>query len=196
VPSTDGQYAQGITAYDERQTTGMKHRSTLQDILERPVNVTKLLEKLDFADEAVIGAAREQAQLFLEAARLRIQKMRERVEAESQLALVKSELSIKIRHKAVTRGDKITEGHVAARLAKNSQVIEAQEKFNRAEEEEEFSKLLVEAFRMRRDAEKIVGDLIGAEVYVARQQEGHESLTKIREKLSAKYPGQRMARVK
>jgi hypothetical protein len=158
----------------------------LTTIIHEPVNLKKLLAKLDFVDEEVANAAKEQPMLYLTAARFRIQKMQRRIQAESSLAVTKAQRGAKFRAKVAEGGERVTEGRVNEMLVKDKEVRQLEDTARAAAEQEEFAKMLLDAYRMRKDALKIVVDLMGAELYVQRSMEGTGELRKIKDKLKQK----------
>jgi hypothetical protein len=155
--------------------------------LEEPVDLQELIGGIDFEDEEILNASKAQGNLFLQASRLYIQKMRLRTSREAKLKEVTSIHSLRIRNRLQESGARVTEGHVTAKLEQLPRIKRAKERLERAKLHEEFCKLLLEAFRMRRDVLKIVGNLIGAEVYIAREATGHASLEKVKKKLEKRY---------
>lgn len=154
----------------------------LQDFLEKPVDVIRLIDQLDFSEEEVEHAAMEQPRLFLEAARLRVQKMRKRAQAkmafESEKARTRIHTVGTVQHKA----DKSI-------LVKTVRV--AERRLEAALREEEFTKALMEAFRERKDATRIIVDARWAEagnaVRKAKEQEGRNLARKVQKDLRRRY---------
>jgi hypothetical protein len=137
----------------------------LEEFLVRPFKLQKMVNRLDFLETDVIGAAREQPKLYLEAARYRVAKMRARSKALAQLDVAKSEAGLRLRKKKDSEGKKkYTEPAIKEMIAADPDVAVAQKALDRAYSEEEFAKLLVEAYRYRKDALKIVVEANFAEV--------------------------------
>lgn len=154
------------------------------------VDPTFLVEKLKFTDEGVVEAALEGASLFEAAARYRVGKMRSKASAEMNLDRIKADTELAIRKEAAAEGEKITEGNIKAKLAVDDDVAEAQRRYNEAEADEEYSRLLVEAYRIRRDSLKAIVELTGAERAMGKIVESNQaSLEETRKKLANKYPG-------
>ena len=147
----------------------------VERIITERVIVDDLIKGLSFSDEEVVDAAKMQPTLFLHASRLRIQTMRNRVAAEARLQAERAERAGKFRMRGKEAGERVTEGQVQERLARIPEIIKLTKEVTDAEEYEEWSKLLLEAYRMRRDALKVVADMLGAEVYVSRMQSGQRS---------------------
>lgn len=142
----------------------------------------ELLKQLDFSDVGVNVAAAQQPTLFRYAARRRIRALRQLNEAKNRYKVESAVVAQKIRHEARVNGDKMTEGALEELLFLDDKVQALLAAQNRAEEDDEGSKLLLEAFRMRRDAIKVVADMARTEDILYQQ----ESIGK---QLAAKYPG-------
>ena len=118
-------------------------------------DVDALINSLQIVDENVCAEAVKQPLLFVEAARYRVSKMRGRAMADAALDELTSRLSLMHRARAT---DKPTNDHIKALVQKNPKWKVARDRLQRAEESEEFSKLLLEAFRSRDRALKIIAD--------------------------------------
>jgi len=170
-------------------------RNTYSAIIEGPVNLRYVLDSLDFSDEDVVEAAKKQPKLFLEAARFRVRKMRERVGAEAKYKTLQASKGAKYRKSLAESGARVTEGQISERVTANAEVKRALEGFQEAQEVEEFSKLLLEAYRMRRDSAKVVAELLGAEIYISKLGFGQSTeMDKMRKRLEDKYPGEGKAK--
>lgn len=135
----------------------------LFEYLNQPFKLKTVLNSLDFLETDVIQAAVSQPKLFREAARFRVAKMRDVSRAKAQYETIRSDAALKLRRKKET--DKgLTEGAIKDRVDSNPDVLKAHAKLQRAYEAEEFAKLLLEAYRMRRDSLRIVTEANGAEV--------------------------------
>ena len=120
--------------------------------------VDELIQSLQIVDENVCAEAVKQPLLFVAAARYRVARMRDRAVAEAQLDELTSRLGLM--HRARATDGKPTNDHIKALVQKNPKWKEARDKLQRAEEKEEFSKLLLEAFRSRKDALKIIAEIM------------------------------------
>lgn len=127
--------------------------------------VKNLIRRLSVIDENVYKEAVLQPMLYVDLARYRVAKMRERCQAEAALQAFDAERSMTLR--ASKRDQKVTEGYFKARLHKHPRHRQLVATLNEAEAREEFGKLLLEAGRMRNTAIKIVAD--------AQMVEGHRS---------------------
>lgn len=151
----------------------------------------ELIESLTLVDENVRNEAVRQPILFIEAARYRVLCMRRRARAENEAELFSSQLGLRIRARGAG-GDRITNDYIKARVQKNTKFIELQSALNKATANEEFSKLLLEAFRMRRDAIRVIADAQGYEAakldYEAERVDQTRRLSIEARKLQAKRP--------
>lgn len=119
----------------------------------------KLIDSLRIVSEDIKQEAMDQPTLFLAAARYRVDMMRKRAKAGAELEAKKARLTVAIRNKKNEKGEKMTEGTLKATIEKNEVVMAMRDASDRAYEDEEFAKLLVEAYRQRRDSIRIVADM-------------------------------------
>lgn len=130
--------------------------------VHNPVDLEKLIKRIDFSEELVIIAALEQPKLYLKCIRTRTLAARYKAEAEAKFELVKSELSLKIR-----KGEKVkTEGHIKELLNQHESYRSARKKLDRGRESEEFLDKLCRVFEMRMQVIKVVSDSMSAEKVV------------------------------
>jgi hypothetical protein len=152
--------------------------------------VQEILDRLDFAPENVIAAAAENPRLFMKAVDHRLDQMHSRSEAEMDLEQSEARADLHIRDEARKLGEKITEKAIEQLLTTENTLIEKRRKLALKQEQEEYSKLLVEACRMRRDCLEIVAGLVRSEVSMARAIEESKAILENNKKsLRAKYPG-------
>lgn len=153
----------------------------------------RLLLGLDFDDTDIVGATLKQPKLFLQACDYRIAKMRSRRIAESKLALLKAELSLAKRANAAKHGDRLTEGNLAEWLTQDPDFRKATRALAQAQEMEEHAKLLVEAYRQRRDVCRIIADISRSDEYGNSRRdmvaEQATAMVAMRKKLAQRYPG-------
>lgn len=143
---------------------------------------SKLIDSLAIVDENILAEAAQQPLLFIAAVRYRVRKMRLKAQAEAALEQHDSGLDLRIRARGNKRGEKYTEGTIKATIRTNGPHKELQALYDQAAAEEEFAKGLLEAYRMRRDAIRVLAE--------AQQYEGIKDtaeLDRIREqrKISA-----------
>lgn len=135
----------------------------LNDFLNAPVNLKKLISRISFDADLLEKASLEQPGLYLEASRYRTLKMRKKNKAFVQKDMVKAELGIKYR-KRKGDGEKLTEGAAKDKVLFDPAMQEAQAALDRATEEEVWAQGLVEVFRQRLSVLKIVAEIRNSEM--------------------------------
>lgn len=116
-----------------------------------------LLASLAVIDENINYEAVRQPALFIEAVRYYVDKMKAYSQAEAAFEAFIARRGLAIR--ASTRGrERATEGYIKARIQKHSKFKLLQEQMFASKADDVFAKLLLEAYRMRRDAIKILAD--------------------------------------
>lgn len=154
--------------------------------LKREVDLKELISKLDFTEEEVEHAAMEQPKLFLRASRFRVQKMRDRVEAELAYENLLAKLSSKYQERKDEKGKReLTEGAVKAKVQLKPEIQKLRHRMELAFVHEKASELIVEAYRSREKAIKVIID--------ARWAEGGKLLRKVTEE-SGKKMSKRLGR--
>ena len=151
------------------------------------LTVQRLVDGLDFTPENCIEAACANPGLFIEAVRFRLDQLAERNAAKLAFEQKEAETDLRIRQEHRAADMKITEAVVSAYVALNVDVVSARQRLNRAEENEELGKGLVEAYRMRRDCLQIVERVASEERRLAGAAEANAAITKTREQLRQKY---------
>ena len=96
------------------------------------------------------------AVLFSKAAQYRVDKMRARAQAEAALDECNATLGLKFRARAT--GERKTEAYFKARIVLHPRYKKLAAAKENAVYREELSKLILDAYRMRRDAIKIIAD--------------------------------------
>ena len=152
---------------------------------------SELIRKLSVIDEDILAAAAIQPQLFIDAARYRVDSMRKRAVAVAKMEQYRAKLALYIRRKRNSSGDKVTEGYLKERVEINKGTVKRRSAVERSYEEEEFSKLLLEAYRYRMNAVRIIADAQHIEGMkesgeVERIEAGRKLRTKVRELQSQK----------
>ncbi len=141
----------------------------------------QLIQKLPLISENILVEAAQQPSLFVEAAEYRVSIMRLRSQALTEYENWCSKLALHYR-KSKTKGERVTEGAIKdhVRINRNTRVLDI--KLQRAFAHEEFSKLLLEAFRMRRDAIRVIAEAYNIEGIRGSAQvekiEAHRKLVK------------------
>ncbi len=157
---------------------------------KKETNVESVLSKLEFAPEDCISAAARNPLLFRDAADFRVSCLRKRNAAKMAWESGSGARELKLRKEARAGGEKITNDEVTASLLTDPTVALLRKKFDDADEMDEYSKLVVEAVRMRRDALRVIGDLVREEVSVQRAMEaGAGKIEDARRRLRERFPG-------
>ncbi len=158
----------------------------LQAILDRRVDVRRLLRRLEFTEETVINAALTQAKLYKQASIYRVQKLAQRTNAETKLDLVKAEVALRKRE-AIDKKDR-TETEIKDMVALNPKHRIARRKLNNAVVEEQFAKMLVDAYDMRMQAIRVVAQMAAVDISLdKRMKERAEELGRAYEQIGRKY---------
>lgn len=156
----------------------------LNEYLSRKTDLRELIKKLDFTEEEVEDAAKEQPKMFLRATRYRVQKMRDKVEAELAYENKVAKLSSKYQRRKDDKGKRtLTEGAVKARVQLDKKVQILRRKMEMSYVHEKFSELLVEAYRSREKAIKVIIDARWAEAGSALKHMKEEGAKKMSRRL-------------
>ena len=138
----------------------MKVNRDIVELLEREVDVKRLVDKLFFNIDNLEIAALKQPKLYLEAGRLRAQAALEVGTLKRKLGKIYGEESIKIRHKRTG----LTETAIKSKISMNHEVQSAQKQLDNAEVYEEFAKQLTEAYKERLMVIAVLSRLRASEV--------------------------------
>ena len=145
---------------------------------------------MEFLPEDILNAAAEQPRLFMDAVEYRVQRMDRRIQAEAAMKHMQAEQSLEIREEQAASADRITENKITAMLATDVDLQQTVQAFNQEERGEEYAKLLLEAYRMRRDCLRIIGELSGREFALNHiAEEGANKVKALKSTLKKKYPG-------
>lgn len=152
------------------------------------MDVDKIIETLPLVDTNILEEAARQPLLYLDATRYRVECMRIRSQAAARVDYLEARVATVIRDRHRTAGRKVSEAQVKELVAQNKKLRLAMRDQARAEEDEEFAKLLLDAFRQRRDAIRIT-----AETRIAEgMRESHE-LDRIEERRKLASTARRVA---
>jgi hypothetical protein len=170
----------------------MKMSNILDDYLNKEVDLKQLVKKIDFTDEEVEDAAAEHPKLFLRVARFRVQKMRDRVEAELAYEARLAKLGSKYRERKDEKGKrKLTEGPVSAKVQLDPKIGSLKRRMEMSHVHEKFAELLVTTYHKREFAIKIIMDARWAEVGKAlkvMKEEGAKKMSKkLQEEVRSRY---------
>ena len=172
--------------------------TSLEAILAEPVDLARLIEHLDFTEENLIQANREQPALFLEASRYRVKRMRQRITAETLLDTEKAQAGIFFRLKKRNEKDKgkgstLTEAYIKEKVIVDKSVVAAREAFDKATVYEEWARHLLDAYKQRGYAIQNLAELLGAEAFAQAKLGQKEleiaGLEQLKKAVRAKYPG-------
>ena len=114
--------------------------------------------------------------------------LRTAMRAKMNLDGAGAEAGSRAREALVQLDEKITEKRVEELVRKDQEYIAAMEQRLEADAQEEASKLLVEAFRHRRDCLKLVSEMVSSEVSLQTVVEtGRAQLNRARQKIRERY---------
>jgi hypothetical protein len=147
------------------------------------VNSKKLIERLPIVRENILEEAATQPARFLDAANYRVAAMRQRMQAVAKIEYFRSKAKLYLRRKKRDSGDKMTEWALADRVEVSPTHRRLRAEMEQAQQMEEFSKLIVEAYRMRRDAIRSIADAENTAVLRGSAElEGIAARRKLRDK--------------
>ena len=122
------------------------------------INADTLIKRLPLVDENILAEAALQPLRFVDSARFRVVAMKQRAQAAAELEYKRSRLGQIIRARGAEAGERITDKSCNERVEQHSQIREMRDKLDRALEVEEFARLIMEAYRMRRDAIRVIAE--------------------------------------
>lgn len=150
----------------------------LIELLEREVDIKRLVRKLAFDKDDLESAAASQPTLYLEAGRFRAQTLLNKIQLKTKLATVTSERSLKVRHKR----DGATETAIKTRVLLDPVVQKYQKRFDHAEALYEFAEQFTEAWKQRLMCvailQKIRNSEMSSELRSVKTEEEMEKLRK------------------
>lgn len=148
------------------------------------------MARMAFSPEGIVDAAVEQTQLFLDAIGYRMEQMEASMSSKASYEVTRADEATKLRERAVANGERLTENSLEEKLLLSLKVSGALKRNQEAARKDEYSKLLLEALRMRKDCIRFVADLTTTEHMVRKAAEmGAERVSEVRTKLRDKYPG-------
>jgi len=156
--------------------------------------VARMLDRLAFSPENVVAAAVETPVMFRDAVEYRKLCLFERNQAKARYERAAADVALKLRKAARDCGDRTTEGEISARVASNLKLIPFVSARDRAEEAEEYSRLVVDTIRVRRTCLEMIAQLVREEISIQSAVEGNRGkLDDLQRKLSARYPGDELS---
>lgn len=163
----------------------------LQEILEAPVNVLRLIRKLQIDEDNLERAALEQPGLLLEASRYRAKKMKKRAWAFIQAEVTRAQTGLGLRKKKYGGDERITEKAVADKTLLVKDVRITKRKLEQAYVEEEWSKALVTAYMHRLSVLKILSEIrntdLNSEIRQAKSGEAVKQMRRRAEEMRERY---------
>lgn len=154
------------------------------------VELSILLRKLKVDDDTLLEASFEQSKLFEEVARFRKKSLLTFLQVSSDLDVAQADAAQSIRRSYEGAGGKLTEPSIREKVRKKSRVKRLIKLKNEAEAANEYSKLLVIAFQMRKECIRVAADLLGDSASMAALPGAMErKLDTLRGSLQKRYPG-------
>jgi hypothetical protein len=151
--------------------------------------VAKLLQAVDFSAESIVEAAANNSALFADAAEFRLDCLFKRADAKAAYERIAAETEMRVRRDAAKLDEKLTEAGCSAKVKLDSKVAAAREAYDKADALDEYSKLITDLFRMRRDCLEIVKDMVRSEISAQASIESQrDKLTRYRRDLKEKFP--------
>jgi len=168
----------------------MKHIKTIPASSQTDVDIESLLRRIDFSPEDIIQATAENTRMFMQAVDYRMEQVKLRNVAKMRQEEAEAAAELLLRKEARDTGEKLTENHIKTLLLTDSNLNTYRETRNTADEREEYSKLLIDMVRMRRDCLQIIQGMAMTEGSLRRAAESAGAeLSKMRSKIQARYPG-------
>ena len=116
------------------------------------MTLKEIIARLPLVDNNILEEAARQPVLFAEAAYCRVDAMRRRAMAVAKLERFRCRLALAIRANKDSEGGKITEGHIKEKIEVHSTTKKLRDAMERAYEDEELAKAIIDTLRQRRDA--------------------------------------------
>lgn len=138
----------------------MKVNREIVELLEKEVDVKRLVDKLFFSPDDLEAAALKQPTLYLEAGRFRAQSSLELKRLQRKLAKESALKGLKIRQDR--KG--LTETAIKSRLSTSHTIQDLQTRVDHAEVYEEFAKQLCEAYKERLMVVAVLSRLRASEI--------------------------------
>jgi hypothetical protein len=139
------------------------------------ISAESLIERLALVDEDILAEAAKQPILFIDAARYRVAAMRRRAQAVAELDSKRSRIALTIRARRDGSGEKkFTEAALKEKVESQTVIRDLRAATERAYESEELAKLILEAYRMRRDGIRVI-----AETQIAEGMRGSKEIERI-----------------
>jgi len=143
----------------------------------------RLIKALQIVDENIKNEAAGQPLLFVEAARYRVACMRELSRAKTDLEAWRSQTWLKVKAKLdaeakETGGGRVVNDQISAVVQRSKEFFSLTDAVADAEARDEFSRLLLEAYRQRMNGLKIMADADSFEFAQAAKEDANRKLSK------------------
>lgn len=152
-------------------------------ILSEPVDLMGILDSLDISNETLGDAALRQGRLYMEASRFYVRAIKDATRTKARLEERKAYRARVYRKD----GQKKTEGQIKEWVVLSPSVKKLQKKMNEAEAREEYGKLLLEALKMRRDAIRVLSEVLDDEarsdLRIYKEKRAQRQMAQVRKKL-------------
>lgn len=164
---------------------------SLHEILQAPVNLLRLIRKLQIDEDALEQAALEQPGLLLEASRYRAKKMRRRAMALIDAEVTRAQTGLSLRATKYDGEKNLTEKAVADKTLLSGKYRKAKRLLERTYVEEEWAKSLVTAYMHRLSVLKILAEIrntdMHSEIRQAKSKMAIDSVRKGADRIREKY---------
>lgn len=140
----------------------MHNDNELIELISRPVNLKKLVDRLFFEPDDLEYAALKQPKLYLETGRFRAQQALKLSSLKRRLVKIIGLKSLKIRQKHA--GEKLTEAAIKNQLSQSRKVQMLERSVDNAEVYVEFASQLSEAYKERMMILNILGKIRASEI--------------------------------
>jgi len=146
-----------------------------------------LLGAIQISDD-VAGSAVRCATLFVDAIEFRRECLEKRATAKLDMERAETEKSLALRREFRSVGDKATEKNLEELTSVSPRVRQKVDAFQKADAADEYSKLVIDAFRMWRDCLRMVTDLTRNEMSAQGALEaGQEKMRAVRQQLRERF---------
>lgn len=164
---------------------------SLQEILEAPVNLLRLIRRLQIDEDALEQAALEQPGLLLESSRYRAKKMRRRAMALIDAEVIRAQTGLGLRASKYDGSKALTEKAVTDKTLLSPKYRKAKRKLERLYVEEEWAKSLVTAYMHRLSVLKLLVEIrntdMHSEIRQAKSKMAVDSMRKRAERIREGY---------
>jgi hypothetical protein len=156
---------------------------------KREIDVSALLDLVPFSPEEVVDAGCGNTALYVDAIRYRLRCLETASNAKRIWETACAEKDLQLRQQARAAGEKITEGYIDAKILLDKKIARLAEEHEQAEVYDEYSKLIVKVFEMRRDMLHTVSQMVCREYPAVKMAEQAADRMEVeRRKLRKRFP--------